>query len=169
MFLSGCLLMQATCGKGFRPLYKFTSLFRNTTSKNYTDRIKFDKTSHSSIKKEYIFLTLIIQIHILSQTHTQVLVSSSLLLWLVLTGLDPAAPCMLAATSTACFHSVPGSSTITRREKKILAHVPACICVFSHTYARPDNIDREKYLISYFMLCQKSGNRWTDVSLLYFQ
>lgn len=130
--MDACLL-QTTHGKGVRPLQKFTSLFKNTISKNYTDGIKVDRTCHSSLQKEYISLGLIMQIHILSQAHTQALVSSSLLLWQVLTGLDPAASCTLAATSTACFHSVPVPSTVTRRQKEILAHVPACIRVFSHT------------------------------------
>lgn len=140
MFQSGCLLMQTTCGKGVRPLYKFTSLFRNTISKNYTDRIKVDRTCHSSIQNEYIFLSSIIQIHILNQTHTQALVSSSLLLWLVLAGLDPAAPCMLAAASTACFQASPLSSRAKHHNQEGKEDTCTCaclpMCVLTHMHGQ---------------------------------
>jgi len=72
--------MQTTEGKGAQPLYKFTSLFKNTISKNCGDRIKVDRTCQSSIlQNEYIFLSLIMM-RILNQNHAQARVSSSLLL-----------------------------------------------------------------------------------------
>lgn len=170
--------MQTTEGKGVRPLYKFTSLFKNIISKNYTDGIKVDRTRHAFIpQNEYIFLSLIIQIHILNQNHTQALASSSLLLWLLLPGVavdpaavDPAASYTLAATSASCFQASLLSSHAkhhSQEGKKRLAHVPACICVFSHTRATTLYIYRQKHLISYAV--PKSGQQvhWCELFLPY--
>lgn len=168
-FWASACITQTAEGKRVRPLRKFTSPFKNTISKNYTERIKVDRTCHSSIPQMNIFfLSLIIQIHILNQNHTQALVSSSLL-WPLLTGPDPAASSTLVATSTSCFQASRLSSHTRHHShegKKRLAHVPASICVFSHTRTTRYCIYREKHVISYFTLCQKVVNRSIHVSCL---
>lgn len=118
---------------------KFASLFKNSISKNHADRIEADRTCHICISQnEYIFLVLIICIHILNQNHIQVLFPAAVSFpLLLLAGPDPAAPSMAGATSSLCFQASLLSFHAKHYSQEDTHMSVACVCCHTHT---PENI-----------------------------
>ena len=126
-----------------KKVLKITSLFKNSASKNYTDRTEADRSCDICFSpNQYIFLTLITQLHILNQNHNRVLLYNSLFPFPAadrtrLSSIFHAKQPPPAPTSRLCC-LVPMPSTRNRRGKRDL-HRCLLACVGCYTQI-PDNI-----------------------------